>query len=202
MSEIVQYTAPKSEKSYIIPSLWEESNMVTKMRPSLELLPDELRWTCDPESLGVKNVNEVPVCKKIIGQDRALRAIRLGLGMKSHGYNIYVSGLTGTGKTTTVKKLLEQMDSHGKTPDDICYVYNFGDPDDVRLVDFGDGLLLPEARLSGLFFYGFLGSIGDFGFAAGTTPPNASHHNYRKGYDKRAADGPRGFHVNRPFIPA
>ena len=43
--------------------------------------------------------------------------------------------------------------------------------------------------------------IGDFGFAAGTTPPNASHHHYRKGYNKRAADGARGFHVNRPFIP-
>ncbi len=97
--------------------------------PSLELSPDQLRWRCDPNTLGIKTTTDIPPCKEIIGQDRAIRAIRLGLNMKSRGYNIYVSGLTGTGKTTTVKKLLEQVDSRGKTPDDICYVNNFHDPD-------------------------------------------------------------------------
>jgi len=97
--------------------------------PSLELSPDQLRWRCDPNTLGIKTTADIPPCEEIIGQDRAIRAIRLGLNMKSRGYNIYVSGLTGTGKTTTVKKLLEQVDSRGKTPDDICYVNNFHDPD-------------------------------------------------------------------------
>lgn len=107
----------------------EEFDMPTKRQTSLELSPDQLRWRCKPETLGIKTTADIPPCEEIIGQDRAIRAIRLGLDIKSHGYNIYVSGLTGTGKTTTVKKLLEQMDSRGKTPDDICYVNNFHDPD-------------------------------------------------------------------------
>ena len=64
-----------------------------------ELTPEQLRWQCDPESLGVLSTAEFPACQGIIGQDRAIRAIQLGLNLKSHGYNIYVSGLTGTGKT-------------------------------------------------------------------------------------------------------
>ena len=103
--------------------------MPNKSLPSLELSHDQLRWRCDPETLNGKTTADIPPCEEIIGQDRAIRAIRLGLNIKSHGFNIYVSGLTGTGKTTTVKKLLEQMDSHDKTPDDICYVNNFHNPD-------------------------------------------------------------------------
>jgi len=104
-----------------------------------KLTPEELRWQCDPESLGIGSTVELPACKGIIGQDRAIRAIQLGLNLKSHGYNIYVSGLTGTGKSTTVKKLLEQMDSHGPTPDDICYVYNFHDVDTPCALSFPGG---------------------------------------------------------------
>lgn len=128
MPETVQYIAKKN-RSYEKTRFKEEPDMAAKDKSPLELSPADLRWTCDPESLGVKNIKDVKACKKIIGQERALKAIRLGLDIKSHGYNIYVSGLTGTGKTTTVKKLLEQMDSHGTTPDDICYVQNFSDRD-------------------------------------------------------------------------
>lgn len=104
------------------------------------LTPEQLRWTCEKKRLGgITSSHDVPACKEIIGQERALRAIRLGLKIKSHGYNIYVSGLTGTGKSTTVKKLLEQMDSRGKTPDDICYVNNFSDTDSPRALYFPSG---------------------------------------------------------------
>ncbi len=103
---------------------------------SFKLTPTQLRWTCDSDSLGINTTKDAPPCEEIIGQERAIRAIRLGLNLKSHGYNIYVSGLTGTGKTTTIKKLLEQMDSKGPTPDDICYVFNFHDPDCPASVNF------------------------------------------------------------------
>ncbi|HHS12411.1 MAG TPA: ATP-binding protein [bacterium] len=104
------------------------------------LSPEQLRWTCEKKRLGgITSCADVPPCKEIIGQERALRAIRLGLKIKSHGYNIYVSGLTGTGKSTTVKKLLEQMDSRGETPDDICYVNNFSDADSPRALFFPAG---------------------------------------------------------------
>jgi type IV secretory pathway VirB4 component len=73
------------------------------------LKANDLRWTCDPNSLGFRTTDEVPCCQEIIGQERALDAIRLGLEIDSPGYNIFVSGLTGTGKTTTLKSLLQSM---------------------------------------------------------------------------------------------
>ncbi|MCG8607082.1 AAA family ATPase [bacterium] len=90
---------------------------------------NKLRWQCDPKSLDFETTDEVECCNEIIGQQRALRAIKMGLEIKSPGYNIFVAGLTGTGKTTTIKKLLEQIDKKGGIPDDICYVYNFSHPD-------------------------------------------------------------------------
>jgi lon-related putative ATP-dependent protease len=89
----------------------------------------KLRWQCDPKSFSFKTTEELKSCEDIIGQERALRAIKLGLEVKSPGYNIYVAGLTGTGKTTTIKHILEQIDTEGPIPDDICYVYNFSQPD-------------------------------------------------------------------------
>lgn len=95
----------------------------------LELKPDELRWRCDPNDLGFETTDEIPCCRDIIGQDRALAAITLGLEIPSPGYNIYVSGLTGTGKSTTIKSLLESMKREAKNLTDICYVHNFRAPD-------------------------------------------------------------------------
>ena len=113
--------------------------MPSKDPNSYKLSPEQLRWTCDPKSLGVETTAGLPPCKEIIGQQRAIQAIRLGLNIQSHGYNIYVSGLTGSGKTTTIKMLLEQMDSHGETPNDICYVNNFSDYDTPRALVFPAG---------------------------------------------------------------
>ena len=57
-----------------------------------------------------------------------MRAIRFGLDITSPGYNIYVSGLTGTGKTTVIKMFLDEIAATMPTPDDWCYVHNFRDP--------------------------------------------------------------------------
>jgi len=105
----------------------------------LKLRPDQLRWRCNPESLKIRTTADVPPCKEIIGQQRAIDSIQIGLNLKSHGYNIYISGLTGTGKKSTIKKLLEQMDTSGATPDDICYVFNFHDPDAPSALFFPAG---------------------------------------------------------------
>ena len=74
--------------------------------PQLELNVSDLRWVCDPEQLGFETTDSIPCCTDIIGQERALNAIKLGLEVKSRGYNIFVSGLTGTGRTTTIQRLL------------------------------------------------------------------------------------------------
>ena len=99
-----------------------------------EVPVEKLRWRCPPESLPFETTKEVPLCMEIIGQERALKAIRLGLEMESLGYNIFVVGLVGTGRNTTIKCLLEEIDKAGKIPDDICYVNNFKDPDQARCI--------------------------------------------------------------------
>jgi ATP-dependent Lon protease len=107
--------------------------MASKRAPSLvsrvELKPRDLRWQCDPSGLGFKTTGELESKQNIIGQDRALQAIRLGLTLHSPGYNIFVSGLTGVGKLTAIRSELEAMDLSRSNLKDICYVHNFHDPD-------------------------------------------------------------------------
>ncbi len=107
--------------------------MKTKTR--FEELPSEsLRWTCCPADIPVRTSEEAPACEEIIGQERALKAIQTGLDIKSLGYNIFISGMVGTGRTTTIKQLLEKLEKGGKTPDDILYVNNFKYPDEPVLI--------------------------------------------------------------------
>ena len=113
------------------------------MRKSInftEVPPEKLRWTCDPDSLGFESTGECKQITGIIGQERALTAIRMGLEIESPGYNIYASGLTGTGKTSTIKTLLSQLDVKKNTPDDICYVHNFREPDMPRYITIPAGM--------------------------------------------------------------
>lgn len=64
----------------------------------------------------------------IIGQKNAIEALEFGIGIKERGYNIYVSGEAGLGKTTFSKKYAQKYANNEKTPDDILYVYNFENP--------------------------------------------------------------------------
>jgi len=97
-----------------------------------EVPVEKLRWRCLPESLSFETTAEIQPSMEIIGQERALKSIRLGLEMDSLGYNIFIVGLVGTGRNTTIKSLLEEIDKAGKIPDDLCYVNNFKDPDQPR----------------------------------------------------------------------
>jgi len=106
-----------------------------------ELSPKELRWECDPKLLKFKTTEEVKVFHNIIGQERAIKAIRLGLELDAPGYNIFVTGLAGTGRRTTIKSLLEEIDKSKKTPQDKICVNNFKNPDMPRIIKLpaGDG---------------------------------------------------------------
>ena len=116
-----------------------------------EPLPAEkLRYRCPPESFSFETTAELPSEFDIIGQDRAIKAIQLGLSVPSRGYNILVQGLTGTGKETTVKSILEKVADKKTVPNDICYVHNFDDPDcpNVLYLPPGDGALLRKEMTS------------------------------------------------------
>ncbi|MBW2056424.1 MAG: AAA family ATPase [Deltaproteobacteria bacterium] len=99
-----------------------------------ELSPDELRWRCDPGRFGFESTRDVEACQEIIGQPRATEAIRVGLEIEGFGYNIFVTGLSGTGRTTTIKRLLQEVDRESRIPEDLCYVNNFKDPDTPRII--------------------------------------------------------------------
>ncbi len=99
-----------------------------------EVPVEKLRWRCPLDQLPFESTDDVQPCTEIIGQDRAVKAIRLGLEMESLGYNIFITGLVGTGRTTAIKCLLEEIDKTGKIPDDICFVNNFKDPDQPKVI--------------------------------------------------------------------
>jgi lon-related putative ATP-dependent protease len=104
-----------------------------------ELSVDKLRWRCPVEKLGLKTTDDVEPCDWIIGQDRAVKAIKLGLDIKSEGYNIFVAGFVGTGRMTTIKHLLEKLERGGEIPEDKCYLYNFKNPDMPRAISLPAG---------------------------------------------------------------
>ncbi|MDA1256651.1 MAG: ATP-binding protein [Chloroflexi bacterium] len=122
-----------------------------------EVGPKDLRWTCDLDQLGFDCTDELEPPSEFIGQDRAVAAVQFGLGVDRPGYNIFVTGLTGTGRTSAVETLLarvvEERSASGEQPQiqDICFVHNFMQP------DHPEALVLPRgggrelcSRIAGL----------------------------------------------------
>ncbi len=93
-----------------------------------ELSPQELCRRCELERFEFETTEDLPILSDFIGQERAMRAVDFGAGIASHGFNVYAMGLPGSGKTTLIRKFLEQMATDEPTPDDYCYVNNFDDP--------------------------------------------------------------------------
>jgi lon-related putative ATP-dependent protease len=94
----------------------------------MKLTADQLRWRCDCSEFPFKTTADIPPLKGLVEQERPMRAIRFGLDIESPGYNIYVSGLTGTGKTTVIKQFLDEIACTLPKPDDWCFVFNFREP--------------------------------------------------------------------------
>jgi len=111
------------------------------------LSPAKLAWKINSQKIPFKTSDSCEACDEIIGQERALKAIETGLDIKSLGYNIFITGMVGTGRTTTIKQLLERLEKEEKTPDDIIYVYNFKNPDEPTLITLqaGDGRAFRDA---------------------------------------------------------
>jgi lon-related putative ATP-dependent protease len=110
-----------------------------KPRKHKELRPEELRWKCDPNIFKFESTEDIDPIEGILGQERALKAIRLGVDMRSPGYNIYIAGLSGSGKATTVKQMLQKISGNCPPLYDYAYVNNFKDPDQPILLKFHKG---------------------------------------------------------------
>ncbi len=105
-----------------------------------ELNPESLYKVCDPALMGCSDSSQIGALKTIIGQERAVKALQFGLGIKESGFNIYVSGRAGTGRITAIQRFLEEVAAREPSPPDTCYVNNFQDPYHPRV------LLLPAGH--------------------------------------------------------
>ncbi len=106
-----------------------------------ELPIHQIRKTTDPDALGFATTAELEPLNWIIGQERAIEALKLGLGIKDekNRYNIYVAGGPGTGKMSAVQDFLSQVSKSAPQPPDLCYVHNFENPYNPRYLELPAG---------------------------------------------------------------
>ena len=113
---------------------------MTKQNTRLEVPVEKLKWTPGPDQLSINTTDDLEPQKDIIGQKRGVEAFRFGLGMIKKGYNIFVTGQPGTGRLSTVRKLLGELGDGRTTPSDLCYVNNFKHPEAPILLRFEPSL--------------------------------------------------------------
>lgn len=107
---------------------------------------EKLRWICPQEIFKFDCTTDIEPLKEFIGQERALDSIDFGLTVERTGYNLFLTGLTGTGKATTIKSCLEKFIAKREAkgiksrPQDWCYAYNFSNPDRPRILKLAQGL--------------------------------------------------------------
>lgn len=106
---------------------------------------DKLRWICPDDIFQFECTSDIEPLKEFIGQNRAIDSINFGLAVERTGYNLFLTGLTGTGKSATVKarvkQIIEERQAKGMAYqiNDWCYVYNFSNPDQPRILRLKQG---------------------------------------------------------------
>ena len=105
-----------------------------------ELPVARLRWLCPEDILAFSTTAEVEPVSGVVGQDDAVESLRFGLEFAGPGQNVYVRGLTGTGRATLVEQMLCDIRPNLALAEDRCYVHNFAAPDSPRL------LVLPRGQ--------------------------------------------------------
>jgi hypothetical protein len=111
-----------------------------KSRRGAELAASQLRWSCRPSDPALRAGRRAHTLIGIIGQERAIRALSLGIRLYGPGYNVFVCGITGSGRASTVQKILDKIKHSCPLPPDRCYVHNFAKPDEPRLLELPRGL--------------------------------------------------------------
>jgi len=103
------------------------------------LPPEKLRWHCDPARIPFETTAEVEPTVNDMGQERAMRALRMGVELKASGYNLFVCGLSGTSRGGMIVRMVEEMHLETETAPDRCYVNNFKNADRPRLLTLPRG---------------------------------------------------------------
>lgn len=110
------------------------------------LTPEQLRFSCPDAWIPADCSAEIPKATGIVGQERGVRALEFGLSIDSPGFNVFVTGLVGTGKMTAVELHLKKLSPSGPPPEDLAYVFNFQAPERPQLLRLraGAGSLLRD----------------------------------------------------------
>jgi len=103
------------------------------------LPPEKLRWRCDPSRIPFKTTADIEPIPGDLGQDRALRALRMGVDMTASGYNLFVCGLSGTSRGGMIVRMIEEIHPTSEPAPDRCYVNNFKNADRPRLLTLPPG---------------------------------------------------------------
>lgn len=115
--------------------------MTAQRKPDLEpLAPDALYTACDVDCLSFETTADLEPLEELVGQDRAVEAVRFAIGMGHDGYNLFALGPEGTGKASLVRRTLFDKAAQLSAPGDWCYVNNFEEPHRPR------ALCLPAGR--------------------------------------------------------
>jgi lon-related putative ATP-dependent protease len=113
---------------------------MAKAKKFKEVPVEQLYARIDPDSLGFDTTESLcPPEEGVVAQDRAIEAIKFGMGMKDVDYNVFVTGQPKTGLTYIARTFLEKTAKEESTPPDCCYVYNFKEPDSPRSISLSAG---------------------------------------------------------------
>lgn len=104
-----------------------------------ELGPDKLRWRCELSRIPFETTAQAQKREGFVGQERALRALKMGVELSAPGYNVFVCGLAGTSRGGTIAHMIEDLHPATKPSLDRCYVNNFKIPDRPRLLTLPRG---------------------------------------------------------------
>ncbi len=103
------------------------------------LAADKLRWRCDPARIPWDTTSQAEPLEGVIGQDRAIRALKMGVELAAPGYNIFVCGLAGTSRGGMIARMIEELRPETPPSPDRCYVNNFKNTDRPRLLTLPRG---------------------------------------------------------------
>ena len=109
------------------------------MKKKNELNYRDLKMTCDTNLFHFETTEELEPISTGIGQDRGIKALEFGVNVNVKGYNIYMEGHSGTGKTMYTKNYLDTISKKEKVPCDWCYVYNFEKPNEPVAISLPAG---------------------------------------------------------------
>jgi predicted ATP-dependent protease len=104
-----------------------------------ELGPEKLRWRCELSRIPFETTAQAQKREGFVGQERALRALKMGVELSAPGYNVFVCGLAGTSRGGTIAQMIEDLHPATKPSLDRCYVHNFKLPDRPRLLILARG---------------------------------------------------------------